>query len=531
MAGKLPHGGRVVLAVSAITGSVALTVAAGISGAASGSPPWAIVIDLGVGFAFLLAAATAIAPPLPRLLAAAVGVLWLLGSIAPDLGAAHRTALAICLLVFPAARISGVIPWALVALSLPIATGLVPQLLVAGVFAAVAATRIAYGEPPGQRGRRRGLSGPTTASVGGAIAIALSAAAASIVPRPLDSVTVLLLYEAALLSVATALVTSTRLRQFRTADLPDVLLATGGVGVAGLSSILRHVLRDPDLRIMAVDGEADPAELDPDAPKPARLERIEVRDGVERIGTLVHRPGSIPDERTARSILEAARLTVVHERTTVELERQRAALAAAQERIGVAAERRRHDLASRLRGGVLAPLDEARAAVASARRRAGSEDSKSALAVVAEQLAGTEREVRGIVDGSLRELGGGRLHGVLRSLAARHATVELFVGPDAIGDAETEAALRFVASELVTNALKHASAQRVLVRLALLDGQLVLTVSDDGAGGADPDGSGLTGLAGRVRSRGGRLIVNSPAGAGTTATASIPVSRPSPTAR
>ncbi len=509
--------------------------AAGISSAASGSPPWAIAADLGVGAAFLVAAVTAIAAPLPRLLAAAVGVLWLLGSIAPGVGASHRTALAVCLLVFPAARISGVIPWALVALSLPIATGLVPQPVVAGLFLAVAVTRVADGEPFAQDGHRRGLSGPTTATVGGAIAVAIaivvSATAASIVPRPLDSDTVLLLYEAVLLSVAVGLVASTRLRQFRTADLPDVLLASGGVGVEGLSSILRQVLRDPDLRIMATHRELDPAELAADPPSPVGLERIEVLDGAERIAVLVHRAGSIPDDRTARSILEAARLTVVHERTAAELEGQRSSLAAARARIRVAAEQRRHDLASRLRSGVLEPLDDARAAVASASHRTASEESKSALAVVADQLSGTEREVRGIVDGSLLELGGGRLHEVLRSLAARHATVELFVAPDAIGDAETEAALRFVASELVTNALKHASAQRVVVRLALIDGRLVLTVSDDGSGGADPDGSGLTGLDDRVRSRGGRLIVTSPVGAGTTATASIPVSRPSPRAR
>jgi signal transduction histidine kinase len=49
-----------------------------------------------------------------------------------------------------------------------------------------------------------------------------------------------------------------------------------------------------------------------------------------------------------------------------------------------------------------------------------------------------------------------------------------------------------------------------------------LSVTDDGTGGADPAGSGLLGLADRVIAQGGRLRVDSPPGAGTTVTASVP---------
>lgn len=533
MGGRLPRGGRVAISVLAVAGSVALLVGAGLAGADAGAPTWTIISDLLVGAAFLLAGATALAPPLPRVLAAATGALWLLGSIVPELGAAHRAALAACLVVFPSARITGPIRWALVALSLLVASGHVPLPIVAALFAAIAAARIAAGEPDAA-GRRR-LGGPAAGAVGSAIAMAMaiaaSATAASVTPRFLDSSSVLFMYEAVLLGVAATLVASSRLRPFRTAELPDTLLASGDVGVAGLESLLREVLRDPDVRILPPDASAtspDPADGDR---RPGGVEEIDVLDDGARVAVLVHGAGSIPDDRTARSIVEAVRLAAVHERTTAELERQRAELAAARMRMDDAAERRRQELATRLRDGVLAPIDDARTAVAAAATHAVSPDSRAALAVVADELTGTEREVRGIVDGSLRELGDGRLHDALRTLAAHHATVEVSIEPEAIGDSETESTLRFVAFELVTNALKHASAERVLVRLSRTDGRLILTVADDGCGGADREGSGIAGLAARVEAHGGRLSVSSPPGAGTTATAALRLSRPSSTVR
>jgi signal transduction histidine kinase len=195
-----------------------------------------------------------------------------------------------------------------------------------------------------------------------------------------------------------------------------------------------------------------------------------------------------------------------------------------------AADRRRRELAARLSAGVIAPIDEARTAVAAARAHTTSGASVAALDVVADELAGTDREVREIVDGSLRDLGGIRLHDALRTLASRHPTVEVSIDREAAGDVDAETTLRFVAYELVTNALKHASAERVLVRLSRVDDHLVLVVSDDGCGGADAEGSGIVGLAHRLEEHGGRLSIASPKGTGTTATASLRLTPPSSTA-
>lgn len=81
----------------------------------------------------------------------------------------------------------------------------------------------------------------------------------------------------------------------------------------------------------------------------------------------------------------------------------------------------------------------------------------------------------------------------------------------------------FVASEAVSNAVKHAEAQRIGVSVARQDGQLSVRVEDDGCGGAVlTRGSGLSGLSDRVAAAGGTLSVDSRLGAGTVIEARLP---------
>ncbi|MBV2152030.1 sensor histidine kinase [Kitasatospora sp. SUK 42] len=85
-----------------------------------------------------------------------------------------------------------------------------------------------------------------------------------------------------------------------------------------------------------------------------------------------------------------------------------------------------------------------------------------------------------------------------------------------------ETAAYFVVSESVTNAAKHSSASAISVRVALSGTLLTVRVEDNGTGCADPAGSGLTGLRGRVAALDGVLHVHSPLGGPTTITAEIP---------
>ncbi|MEV5975378.1 sensor histidine kinase [Streptomyces sp. NPDC052114] len=85
-----------------------------------------------------------------------------------------------------------------------------------------------------------------------------------------------------------------------------------------------------------------------------------------------------------------------------------------------------------------------------------------------------------------------------------------------------ETAAYFVVSEAVTNAAKHSAAEEVFVRVARRGATLTVLVRDSGTGGADPAGSGLTGLGSRVAALDGTLHVDSPLGGPTTITAELP---------
>jgi PAS domain S-box-containing protein len=87
---------------------------------------------------------------------------------------------------------------------------------------------------------------------------------------------------------------------------------------------------------------------------------------------------------------------------------------------------------------------------------------------------------------------------------------------------QVEAAAYYVVAEALANVHKHAGAGRIVVRATTDERCLVVTVVDDGVGGADQEGEGLRGLADRVEALGGRLALDSPAGGGTRLRAEIP---------
>ncbi len=87
-----------------------------------------------------------------------------------------------------------------------------------------------------------------------------------------------------------------------------------------------------------------------------------------------------------------------------------------------------------------------------------------------------------------------------------------------------ETIVYFSAAELLANAVKHSSANLIEVTaVSPPGGPFVLTVSDDGRGGADEaDGSGLSGLRHRARTVDGTLTVTSPPGGLTTVSVELP---------
>ncbi|WP_369182738.1 sensor histidine kinase [Streptomyces sp. Y1] len=83
----------------------------------------------------------------------------------------------------------------------------------------------------------------------------------------------------------------------------------------------------------------------------------------------------------------------------------------------------------------------------------------------------------------------------------------------------------FTVTEALTNAAKHSGATAITVHGRVEGGRLVVRVTDDGRGGADPSaGAGLAGLADRVALLRGRLMVTSPTGGPTTLRLEVPCS-------
>jgi signal transduction histidine kinase len=85
-----------------------------------------------------------------------------------------------------------------------------------------------------------------------------------------------------------------------------------------------------------------------------------------------------------------------------------------------------------------------------------------------------------------------------------------------------ESAAYFVTAESLANAAKHAKADWLDIRIATVGSNLELEITDDGIGGADPNGSGLVGLRRRVEALDGTLEVTSPPGGPTTVYAELP---------
>jgi len=225
---------------------------------------------------------------------------------------------------------------------------------------------------------------------------------------------------------------------------------------------------------------------------------------------------------------DVAAMRIFASRAAAELERrkQAAALRRSRERVIEASDAERRRVGRDLHDGAQQRL----AAVANLLRAAQIQldrgiEAGDTIRVAHEELGAAQTELRELARGlhpvALSERG---LRSAVESLIVGSAPpVTLDVNVEQL-PGEVELAAYFIVSESLMNARRYAECAAVHVRVGADGDELLVEIADDGCGGADPtSGTGLRGLADRVEALGGRLEVDSPAGAGTRVSARLPL--------
>jgi len=297
---------------------------------------------------------------------------------------------------------------------------------------------------------------------------------------------------------------------------------------------LQEILEDPELRLYWWDWERERyvdvfgGLAEPAADEPRALTRIEYE--TRKVGAIVHDGRLLDTPGFTETFVPLIRIAMERDRLHRDLVRKLDQLKASRLRIVEAGDEERQRLERNLHDGAQQRLTTALIPMRSLATRLGEHPDLRSLA------DGAIEELEGAID-DLRELARGLhppllaregLGAALRAGAARTALpveVELDL-PRRLPPA-LEAAAYYVAAEAVTNAVKHARASGVWLKVVETGGALVVDVRDDGIGGAcidcDVESTGLGGLKDRVEALEGVLEVDSPEGEGTRLTATFPV--------
>jgi signal transduction histidine kinase len=313
-----------------------------------------------------------------------------------------------------------------------------------------------------------------------------------------------------------------------------VVKLSGGLAPERLQPALAQALHDPSLEVAYwlpaqewfADLEGKRIELSSDDSERAVSILGDPSSPIAALvydSSLVHE-GQLVDAAAAalRMALENARLQVQLRAQLEDVRESRARLVEAADTERQRVERDLHDGAQQQLVTLLLSMQMTKA---EAMRRS---DPETAMMVEANITALKQALVE------LRELGRG-IHPTILTQAgfvpaimslAERSPIPVEVTGE-LGDArlppQLEAALYFVVSEAITNAVKHSHARRMCVSLDRRSGLAVVEVSDDGVGGAELSlGSGLRGLIDRIAAVGGRLMVKSDRAGGTTIHAEVP---------
>ncbi len=249
--------------------------------------------------------------------------------------------------------------------------------------------------------------------------------------------------------------------------------------------------------------------------------------GELELGVIVHDPELDLHTDTFASIVRAAGLAIEIARLRVEVRVQLAEVETSRGRIIAAADAERRKLERDLHDGAQQRLVALGMALRHAQHQLGEDPHgarntlNDAVDEVTTAVAELREMARGLRPGILDSDG---LAGALSDVARRSpipVALEITREPLPV---HLEATAFYLACESVTNAIKHAGARHIRIRVDRHGEQLRVEIADDGVGGAQLCASGgLAGMTQRALAGGGALHVDSPPGGGTRIKAELPV--------
>ena len=290
-----------------------------------------------------------------------------------------------------------------------------------------------------------------------------------------------------------------------------------------VETVLQVAVHDPGLRFgyRVPDSEAWCNRAGEQVTPPGNATEVWLSD--RRIGVLI--PGNPNAPALPKDIATAAALLIDMVRLRLDLAAALTEVAASRERLLRAGYSERRRLEQDLHDGAQQRLVSLGMALRLTQRHLddGSVDLDATLDEAVTELGTAVAELRQIAHGLRPSSLDDGLAAALTNLSRRSSIpVELAVDVGDLPDIVSTTAY-FVANEAVANAVKHSAAGSVRISVNRNGESILVTVTDDGRGGAQMQtASGLAGLTDRVSAAGGALHIMSPPGHGTTVKAVLP---------
>ncbi len=291
-----------------------------------------------------------------------------------------------------------------------------------------------------------------------------------------------------------------------------------------IEAVLRDALDDGTFTV-AVRRLSDRALVGIDGsplPLPAVWSPIRLRG--EEIGAIIASSSSNPTGRAPDELCRAAAPLIEAVRMRAELARTAAELAASRQRIVRIGYEERRRLERDIHDGAQQRLVALGMHLRVLQRTASDLPTVTAsLDTAVAELGTAVAELRRLAQGIRPSALDDGLAAALANLSQLSpGTIELHVHADELPD-DIATTAYYVASEAVTNALKHADPTRIRIDVRQAPTRLTIRISDDGGGGAElRPAAGLAGLQDRVAGIGGTFTLDSSSGGGTIVEALLP---------